>query len=216
MIPNPPGGLINAASPLDPHSRPYVLLQQLWVGEAGTSKNSTSSSAGRHRDTAGITSLIPDAGWEAAAGSCFGVWILDFHWRSRVSWGPTCGPSHIAPLLEEAISGASRPAFIPWAGPTNLHRANGSAVPARTQRSLKNRGPGRLGCGQPRLPRLHRDRGRPTWGATASPHAQGPRLADQSGACLQAAGRSLHYPLALATSWTGGQRGGTPAPRPDT
>ena len=62
MIPNPPGGLINAASPLDPHSRPYVLLQQLWVGEAGTSKNSTSSSAGRHRDTAGITSLIPDAG----------------------------------------------------------------------------------------------------------------------------------------------------------
>ena len=28
---------------------------------------------------------------------------------------------------------------------------------------------------QPRLPRLHRDRGRPTWGATASPHAQGPR-----------------------------------------
>ena len=38
-------------------------------------------------------------------------------------------------------------------------------------------------------------RGRPTWGATASPHAQGPRsLADQSGACLQAAGRSLLGP----------------------
>jgi hypothetical protein len=70
-----------------------------------------------------------------------------------------------------------------------LRRANGGAVPARTQR---NRGPGRLGCGQPRLPRLHRDRGRPTWGATASPHAQGPRsLADQSGACLQAVGCSL-------------------------
>ena len=47
-------------------------------------------------------------------------------------------------------------------GGTNLRRANGGAVPARTQRSLKNRGPGRLGCGRPRLPRLHRDRGRPT------------------------------------------------------
>jgi hypothetical protein len=54
----------------------------------------------------------------AAAGSCFGVWILGFHWRSRVSWGPTCGPSHIDPLLEEAISGVSRPAFVPWAGTT--------------------------------------------------------------------------------------------------
>ena len=43
-----------------------------------------------------------------------------------------------------------------------MRRANGGAVPARTQRSLKNRGPGRLGCGRPRLPRLHRDRGRPT------------------------------------------------------
>ena len=35
-------------------------------------------------------------------------------------------------------------------------------MPVRTQRSLKNRGPGHLGCGRPRLPRLHRDRGRPT------------------------------------------------------
>ena len=45
----------------------------------------------------------------------------------------------------------------------------------------------------PAAPSGHR--GRPTWGATASPHAQGPRsLADQSGACLQAAGRSLLGP----------------------
>ena len=40
------------------------------------------------------------------------------HWRSRVSWGPTCGPSHIDLLQVDAISGASRPAFVPWAGPT--------------------------------------------------------------------------------------------------
>jgi hypothetical protein len=51
----------------------------------------------------------------AAAGNCFGVWILGFHWRSRVPWGPMCAPSHIDLLLEEAISGASRPAFIPGA-----------------------------------------------------------------------------------------------------
>ena len=33
------------------------------------------------------------------------------HWRSRVSWGPTCGPSHIDLLQVDAISGASRPAL---------------------------------------------------------------------------------------------------------
>ena len=50
-------------------------------------------------------------GYMAAAGSRFGVWILGFHWRSRVSWGPTCGPSHIGLLLMEAVSEVSRPAF---------------------------------------------------------------------------------------------------------
>ena len=36
-----------------------------------------------------------------------------------------------------------------------MRRANGDAVLARTQRCLKNRGPGRLGCGPPRLLRPH-------------------------------------------------------------
>jgi hypothetical protein len=104
-------------------------------------------------------------------------------------------------------------------GGTNLRRANGGAVPARTQRSLKNRGPGRLGCGQPRLPRLHRGTEggrRATWGATASPHAQGPRsLADQSGACLQAAGCSLHGPGDNAVELPRpGQTGPLPLPPP--
>ena len=66
----------------------------------------------------------------AAAGSRSGVWIPGFHWGSRVSWGPTCGPSHIDPLLEEAISGASRPAFIPWAGPTCAGPTEARCLPA--------------------------------------------------------------------------------------
>ena len=98
----------------------------------------------------------------AAAGrSCFGVWILGFHWRPRVSWGPTCGPSHIGLLLEEAISAVSRPAFTPWAGLTCAGPTEARCLPA-PERSLKNRGPGRLRCGPPRLLRPHRDRGRPT------------------------------------------------------
>jgi hypothetical protein len=72
----------------------------------------------------------------AAAGSCFGVWILGFdslevsRVMGWVMWGPTCGPSHIDPLLEEAISGASRPAFIPWAGTTCAGPTGARYLPA--------------------------------------------------------------------------------------
>ena len=96
----------------------------------------------------------------AAAGSCSGVWILGFHWRSRVSWGPTCGPSHIDRLLEEAVSGASRPAFIPWAGTTCAGPTGARYCTCPHPKVFKEpgtRAPWLLGCGRPRLPRLHRD-----------------------------------------------------------
>jgi len=69
----------------------------------------------------------------------------------------------------------------------------------------------------PRLERLPMSDGKPTImqlvnvhiRTTASPHAQGPRsLADQSGAWLPPS-------RGVLATWTGGQRGGTPAPRPD-
>ena len=83
-----------------------------------------------------------------------------------------------------------------------MRRANGGAVPARTQRSLKNRGPGRPGCGQPRFPRLHRDTEGGRRGALrrvltrrALGHWQiGMPCEDQSGARLQAARCSLLGP----------------------
>ena len=49
-----------------------------------------------------------------AAASVYGSRAT--HWGPRVSWGPTCGPSHIDPLQVDAISEVSRPAFTPWAG----------------------------------------------------------------------------------------------------
>ena len=63
----------------------------------------------------------------AAALVC-GSWAT--HWRSRVSWGPTCGPSHIDLLQVDAISGVSRPAFIPWAGPTCAGPTGARYLPA--------------------------------------------------------------------------------------
>jgi hypothetical protein len=112
----------------------------------------------------------------AAAGSCSGVWILGFHWRSRVSWGPTCGPSHIDRLLEEAVSGASRPAFIPWAGTTCAGPTGARYCTCPHPKVFKEpgtRAPWVRPTTPPAAPSGHR--GRPTWGATASPHAQGPR-----------------------------------------
>jgi hypothetical protein len=99
----------------------------------------------------------------------------------------------------------------PWAG-TTVRRANGGGGPLpgcpHTQRSLKIRGPGRLGCGPPRLLRLHigteggRCEARSGVSSCAARCAR-PRasviatLEDQSSARLQAAGCS---PLA---TWTG-------------
>jgi hypothetical protein len=111
----------------------------------------------------------------------------------------------------------------PWAG-TTVRRANGGGGPLpgcpHTQRSLKIRGPGRLGCGPPRLLRLHIG-------------TEGGRCEARSGVssccAVRAPSRLGHCNIGRPVQRTppsrgmlpsryldrGGQRGGIPAPRPD-
>ena len=142
----------------------------------------------------------------AAAGSRFGVWILGFHWRSRVSWGPTCGPSHIDLLLEEAISGASRPAFIPWAGPTCAGPTEAGTCPhPKVFKEPGTRAPWVRPTTPPAAPSGQRaaDVGRYGESSRAGPSVIGRPV------------RRLPPSRGVLATWTGGQRGGTPAPRPD-
>jgi hypothetical protein len=123
-----------------------------------------------------------------------------------VSWGPTCGPSHIDLLLMEAISGASRPAFIPWAGPTCAGPTEAGTCPhPKVFKEPGTRAPWVRPTTPPAAPSGQRaaDVGRYGESSRAGPSVIGRPV------------RRLPPSRGVLATWTGGHRGGTPAPRPD-